>query len=490
MPERPDTNELRESVAAELAAESRRSPEHEEREAFAEAAGLLNDAEAAAARALAEGERARSHALEPDHPDHRRGVKISLDPALERKFRTAARDIKEAVTDLRQRISYALSLGSPFLPGEEFNARASWSRARHSPKEERARNVQEFKEKAHYQREGMVLLEEDIRAVIREDPDIGYKGLADMFEDRAESLGLGAQERKLAKNILLEYSHRHAMVRRYGEKFKDSSEGLYEEVFGRRPQGAVKVFEFPMTLHFRCEDKDDLEHLLRASMKPSTKEAEEDLKGSLACAGVYLGDAPIPELKGGLTASLAAGPDITEEDVATMAHEARHAWNRLFMRHDAGVWLRPGRGMTKAEGHAIVLDNMRRMRKEIEDMAKDEIAALLEEKQGDEELSIPAIFRIMNAAAEDGGGYDYFLRLGMRAEVHSFDPHVSDEDIDLVFRKEYRRILDDVQYACNELRLRGWSRSKIGGFLRTVDLADARAAARHELDAKRTVPDV
>lgn len=155
------------------------------------------------------------------------------------------------------RLSYV-----PFYPSAELRRVRRLSPEEKSlPKEEKRRlrreRLETLKRGIEYQRQGLALAVQELYRAITDHPDLGIETYMTIVED-----GLAPQYRfnegqiNAFRHAMHKYIERHAMVEKYRERYPDDTK-LFEECFGREPIGRIEIIKGPMTLHFRCFNKED-----------------------------------------------------------------------------------------------------------------------------------------------------------------------------------------------------------------------------------------
>lgn len=113
-----------------------------------------------------------------------------------------------------------------------------------------------FKEALQHQEEGVARMIRTLRDAVERTPDASVDALFALVTKEAPTLRFTHRQMETFLTAIETYVQRHEAVVRARTRYP-RDEDLYEACFGMKPAGRVEVIQGPMTLCFRCYDKDD-----------------------------------------------------------------------------------------------------------------------------------------------------------------------------------------------------------------------------------------
>lgn len=93
------------------------------------------------------------------------------------------------------------------------------------------------------------------------------------------------------------YESKHTIVKKYLAENKDP-QVLFEQCFGRKPNGQVEVIGGAMTICFRCFEEEDYVFAYTHSSDPIPHSLEEEIEKAKKSGGAALRDVLLPDLQG------------------------------------------------------------------------------------------------------------------------------------------------------------------------------------------------
>lgn len=175
------------------------------------------------------------------------------------------------------------------------------------PSEEKRRIRKErlisFKEKLMRQKEGIARTIDDLRTTIESAPGTTAEVLLSKVQAAAQEYKFTRAQNALFKYAIEKYQEKHAAVEKYRTMYP-SDANLFEACFGKKPKGEVVIVKSPMTLFFRCFDRDDYAFLFGffKHRGDKTKIEPGDVNRANDTAGVAISYVKIEELAGTITA--------------------------------------------------------------------------------------------------------------------------------------------------------------------------------------------
>ena len=204
----------------------------------------------------------------------------------------------------------------PFDAEAEMKKIICGRHAKDNPQETR-KKIAEVREKLAKQQIGIAETIQNLGLAVRLNPKM------DLYGYVQEVAPLYAFNKAQLKNFydgIKEFSERRKAVGKYRLEHPDD-EGLYENLFGRKPKGKVEVIDGIMTLHIKCSDEEDYNFAYSVGIEKS-ESIELDDKKLESNIGALLSRSEIFGLKN--IVSIGRG------DNKVMRHEEQHDFNKLF----------------------------------------------------------------------------------------------------------------------------------------------------------------
>ena len=210
--------------------------------------------------------------------------------------------------------------GSPeYVP---FDAEAEMKKIIHdrhgkdSPQETR-RRIAAVREKLAKQQLGIAETIQNLELAVMINPQM------DLYSYVREAAPVYSFSKEQLKNFydgIKEFGKRRKAVEKY-RAGQPNDEGLYENLFGKKPKGKVEVIDGMITLHVKCFDEEDYNFAYSVGIeKPDSAELDDEIAKS--SAGALLSRSKISGLKNIIS--------IGKGNSRVMRHEEQHAFNKLF----------------------------------------------------------------------------------------------------------------------------------------------------------------
>lgn len=265
--------------------------------------------------------------------------------------------------------------------------------------------VQDFKDKYEFQTKGLAQLEEEVVAALEKELRTTKETIMNMLAERSHDLHLTAEQSLLASSLIGEFMNRHATVMDVYERNEGKAKAVYQEVFGRDPEGDVEVIVGPSVLYFRCHSDLDYAYVYSQKFLRGETPTDADRQQANSTDGVSIKTARNPALEGAIIAENADGRPYDAVSKRIYEHEKRHALNSFFL--ERGQYLNTFYEMKNAktpeEIEYKMKQYMRFIRSEQESRVADEILAY--SSTGDDPHYI---LDTLTRKRADGGLYDYF----------------------------------------------------------------------------------
>jgi|GEM_PF-5627387 len=202
-------------------------------------------------------------------------------------------------------------------------------------RKDRVYKLREFKNKLAYQRAGLMKIQIKLDRAVHKNLDLSFREAWKMVAGMGVKYGMSWRQGSIAKSILRRCFKTRSYIRDVRKKYPNDSE-LYAAIFGRLPEGYVKVFERPISLYFYCLDIRDFAFIYQG--KEFWKEkgilTEDQIEEARRSNGIMTqcGSHLISGLENALTAGILPGID-PRGIISTFIHEEQHSINALVREH-------------------------------------------------------------------------------------------------------------------------------------------------------------
>ncbi|TSC83212.1 MAG: Uncharacterized protein G01um101419_122 [Parcubacteria group bacterium Gr01-1014_19] len=298
-----------------------------------------------------------------------------------------------------------------------FNPKKEIKKIKEAPKPERRKLVAEFKKELAEQKEGIADLQEEVIRMIRENPDIKTDELYPRIEEMGKEIKLGTLEKGIAKLLAEKYTKKHEAIETFWNRFSKSpnrDSDMFKDLFGREPLGRIEILKGPMTLYIKCGNPKDYAMLHQQTFLIQREATPEEIGKSNLSGGASLPTSPLPDLTGLINIENVQEMPDPEKSKSTMLHEEQHAFYRLLTSSaleflpaliESGVTSNDPGEATKQFQEMLKVD-LRALRVEAEDKARDEILATMKEPNANERK----LFTNLTEMEADDGIYDYLVK--------------------------------------------------------------------------------
>jgi len=197
---------------------------------------------------------------------------------------------------------------SPFDPKAELASIRKLSTEEQALSDEEKREIRtekltQYKERLIHQKEGIASVINALRDTVETSPDESAESLLQKVRALAPEYRFTQNQISLFKYAIEQYQEKHAAVEKYRAMYPNDI-NLFEACFGKKPKGKTEVIKGPMTLYFRCFERDDYAFVnsFYKHQGDETKIQPEDVARANDSAGVALSRVKIEELAGVVTA--------------------------------------------------------------------------------------------------------------------------------------------------------------------------------------------
>lgn len=266
---------------------------------------------------------------------------------------------------------------NPLSSGEIFDPEREVKKILKLARKDRVYKLKEFKNKLAYQRVGLVKIHIELDRVVHKNLNLSFQEAWKMVSAKGAKYGMSWRQRSIAKSILRKCFKTHSYIRDVRKKYPNDAE-LYAAIFGKLPEGYVKVFEWPTNLYFYCLDIRDYAFIYqgREFWEEKGVLTEDHIENARRSNGVMTQCGS--HLISGLENALAAGiiPDIDPWGIiSTFFHEEQHSINALIREHVVPC-IEYGRDLYRSESfRKIPWGNLLNYQQMAEEHASDEILA-------------------------------------------------------------------------------------------------------------------
>ncbi len=336
------------------------------------------------------------------------------------------------------------------------------------PKEERRSRIQELKEKIVEQKLGIAKMQEKFTEIIHRESKMPIKDLGIILETAleqyAKEYSLDDYQKNVSREVIGRFLEKHKAIERVSEAFPDDTE-MFTALFGRKPNGKVKIRTTPAMIYVQCFNPYDYAYLATEEFIKSEDLTEEKRQIAAMAYGVAIRGSKLPSVKGLLAAenSSRAGIKYGEDPKRDIFdHEEQHVIKRLFDEEKLHDLEKMGSEMTARQFQERFSENLRNMREDAADRhVKDEILAFF--KGG---TAKDVIYRQLT----ENPTYDYLKPL--RARYANPSPRIYkkyvplvEESVEQILVEEYHKMIENGINAVMKLERLGYSKDQIIGLL-------------------------
>jgi hypothetical protein len=203
----------------------------------------------------------------------------------------------------------------------------------------RAERLVNFKENLIRQKEGIAMAIKDLREAVESTPEATAESLLAWVQILAPRYKFTRDQVSLFKYAIEQYQEKHTAVEKYRAMYPNDA-NLFEACFGKKPKGKIEIVKGPMTLFFRCFDRDDYAFVnsFYKHHGDETKIQPEDVTRANDSAGVAISRVKIEELAGVVTAENVGNNNLRYELIkgAEKTEEMHKKEFELFLNSQKG----------------------------------------------------------------------------------------------------------------------------------------------------------
>lgn len=220
------------------------------------------------------------------------------------------------------------------------------SRIHRLPKELRGEEFNEFKKKWISEHTKLANLQADLIEEIKEDPNISHQELMALLDNRRDVLHLTDEQYKIGRYLISAYVVRHDGLAKIAESYKNpegspsiyDDRRMFEDFFGVKPKGPVRVGLSPIAFYFECANQGDFARIEYLDLADDNTHKDESKLAQEAAAventlGIFRQDPVLIDrgLKGiVIAANLAVATSKKYDTSLVFIHEADHAMQYFF----------------------------------------------------------------------------------------------------------------------------------------------------------------
>lgn len=350
-----------------------------------------------------------------------------------------------------------------FSPAQELQKIKTLPSATKEERQERRKQLGEYKEKLVGQKLGIAEMQGEFERVIRESVDLKPEDqkivLQAMLEQKSKEYKLDSYQKAITEAVINNYSRKHKNIEK-NRKIYPKDTDFFKALFGHEPKGKIEIIESPIMVYVRCFDPDDFALIDAGAFNKNDKPNEREKAAARMGGGSGITiSCLIPGLSGVVAAENASNlkPD---ESVPreVFIHEEQHIIKLLF----GEAKLRAIDSSPEADLGKFTPafeDSLRELREDAERKAKDEILAYYKDGEPINEI-VPALLK----SKDQGGDYDF-----LKEELEYYkNPEIGEAAKKIakkVYETEYKKILDNSIEAISQLRKMGYSRDRIVAIL-------------------------
>lgn len=350
-----------------------------------------------------------------------------------------------------------------FSPAGELQKIKELPSATKEERQERRKQLGEYKEKLVEQKLGIAKMQEEFESVIRKIADLkpeDQKIILDaMLEQKSKEYQLDPYQKAVTEVVINTYERKHKNIEKNRKTYPKDTD-FFKALFGHEPKGKIEIIESPIMVYIRCYNPDDFALIDTGAFdeNDNPNEAEKAAARLGGGSGITTG-CLIPSLSGVVAAENASNlkPDepVPKE---IFIHEEQHIIKLLFSE----AKLRSLDSSPKAdlkEFTPAFENSLRELREDAERKAKDEILAYYKDGLPLAD-SIPTLLN----PKDQGGDYDFLrreIKYYKNPEIGAAAKNIAKK----VYETEYKEILDNGINAISQLRQSGYSRDRIVALL-------------------------
>lgn|GEM_PF-1424453 len=223
----------------------------------------------------------------------------------------------------------------PIKTGEVFEAEKELKELKKFHGAEGLEQVETFKEKIRYQKEGLAAIESKIVAYLDKTKTFTVSDIEKLVKADLDEYGFGNEFRKKLSGFAETIIKRSNNIKKVLLDCVDDSGDLdstkaFERLFHRPAAGEIKVEVDNLSIYFRISNEEDFAYIASGAYKKKRPVNESDREAAQSTGGQSLSDYPSTKLRGAI---LIESPDYYHNDefhLRTKLHEEQHSFNYLL----------------------------------------------------------------------------------------------------------------------------------------------------------------
>ncbi|MBK5215527.1 MAG: hypothetical protein JJE53_01825 [Candidatus Pacebacteria bacterium] len=224
-----------------------------------------------------------------------------------------------------------------FKEGEVFDAQRELINLKNYHGEEGIKKVQEFKEKLRFQKLGLASMITNLLKALEGNENLRKDELLSMLELDIKKFALNRDQILALENSVDNFIYKNNNIKEVTDSCRDEegnimADKLYEQIFGKLPEGEMKVITNSYSIYFQPSDNRDYCYVVSEAYKTNRELTDEDMLDARTSAGAKLDNYPdenLNELIAIQNAKLLNRPEISKY---IMTHERRHVVNSTLAK--------------------------------------------------------------------------------------------------------------------------------------------------------------
>lgn len=224
-----------------------------------------------------------------------------------------------------------------FKEGEVFDAQRELINLKNYHGEEGIKKIQEFKEKLRFQKLGLASMITNLLKALEGNENLRKDELISMLELDIKKFALNRDQTLALENSVDNFIYKNNNIKEVTDSCRDEegnimADKLYEQIFGKLPEGEMKVVTNSYSIYFQPSDNRDYCYVVSEAYKTNRELTDEDMLEAKTSAGAKLDNYPdesLNELIAIQNAKLLNRPEISKY---IMTHERRHVVNSTLAK--------------------------------------------------------------------------------------------------------------------------------------------------------------
>lgn len=225
-----------------------------------------------------------------------------------------------------------------FKEGEVFDVHEEFTNLKNYHGEEGIGKVKEFKEKLRFQRLGLASMINNLLKSLEDNEDIKKDDLIALLQSDVKKFALNEEQIEALAMSVDEFILENKNIKKVINLCRDEegnilANRLFEQIFGKLPEGEMKVITNSYSIYFQPSDNRDFCYVASEAYKKRREINEEDMVYAKISAGIKLDDYPRKNLNGLIAiqnATLFNNPQVSKN---IMTHERRHVVNNTIGKY-------------------------------------------------------------------------------------------------------------------------------------------------------------